>query len=51
MKDRTNWFVDLLGGDSHNGHTTTRRRKAQAGQLSGVHHVGVDPEDGQHFTP
>ena len=37
-KDRTDWFVDLLGGDSHSSNTTARRREAQAGQLSGVHY-------------
>lgn len=36
-KDRTNWFVDLLGGDSRSSHTTARRREAQTSQLSGIH--------------
>ena len=37
-KDRTDWFVDLLGGDSHSGNTTATKRTAQAGRLSQLHH-------------
>ena len=37
-KSRTDWFVSLMGGDSHSGNTTATKRTPQASQLSGIHH-------------
>ena len=37
-KDRIDWMVGIMGGDRSCGHTVKRRREAQAGQLSQLHH-------------
>lgn len=37
-KSHIDYYISLLGGDSHSGNTTPRRREAQTSQLSGVHH-------------
>ena len=37
-KSHIDYYVDLLGGDSHSGNTTATKRTAQASQLSGVHY-------------
>ena len=37
-KNRIDWMVSLMDGDSHSGNTTARRREAQAGLISGIHY-------------
>lgn len=35
-KSRINWMVDVMGGDGHSSDRTSRRREAQASQLSSL---------------
>ena len=37
-KSHTDYYVSLLGGDSHSGNTTATKRTAQVGRLSQLHH-------------
>ena len=37
-KSHIDYYVSLMGGDSHSGHRTATKRTAQTGSLSGVHY-------------